>query len=560
MKLQQKIILSIMAGMLVGFTAFLSINYSMMHETTSTEIYDNLKGKSASLTKDIEEWLDDKQRTAHALAQRAQNLKDRSPNNVRNYLHLVNQSANIDASMVYYKGKTLIHTEPDWALSPVEEEANMPYQTMLSNGFKPAISRVFKSPINKVDNMVAAIAPFNGDSVATLVVEIRDVEEKVSSTKIEGGFAALIDTDKRVLVDPNPNAVGKKISDLGLNLDWIEEKMFTHKSGYAEYPVNGEPYLTFFDTIESTGWKVVLTLKKDVAFGNLTTQTRKLIMISAGFFVIGTVFIIIINALHEYWRREIEKKRDEYEFILAHRSRISEIGELISGINHQLHQPLNSLKLLSSSMLSRSKNKTLTPEVLEENLAMSQKAINLMATTIGMFRNFYRFDDQVTTFGLKQCIDGVIQVLYVDFSKHNISVEIDCDVCEELSVTSVDNFIQQVLLVLLQNAKEALLATTDRKDNKIYIHVTLSNEVVEIDIADWGEGISKETQAKLFDNMKSSKKSLGSGLGLFFARKIAREKLEGDLVLSHASMPTTFKFSFKSQLTKKEQDDASSNA
>ncbi|ASC93563.1 ATP-binding protein [Sulfurospirillum diekertiae] len=560
MKLEKKIILSIMGGMLLGFTAFLSINYSMMYETTSTEIYDKLKGKSADLTRDIEEWLGDKQRTALALARRAQNLQDRSPANVRNYLYLVNQSANIDASMVYYKGQTLIHTEPDWALTPQEEEANMPYQTMLANGFNPTISKVFKSPINKIDNMVAAIAPFNGDSVATLVVEIKDVEEKVSSSNLDGGFAALIDVDRRLLVDPNPNFIGKKISEFNPELGWMEEKIFALKSGYIEYLVKGKFIWLFLIRLNLQDGKWYSTLKKETAFANLTVQTKKLILISVIFFILGAIFIVIINILHEYWRREIELKRDEYEFILAHRSRISEIGELISGINHQLHQPLNSLSLLSSSMLSKSKNKTLTSEVLEENLIMSQKAIALMSTTIGMFRNFYRFDGNATTFCLKQCIDGVLQVLYIDFSRHNISVEIDCDRCDMLNITSVDNFIQQVLLVLLQNAKEALLMTNDRIDNKIQIHVSLDGELVNVDIADWGEGISKAIEEKLFDNIKSSKKTLGSGIGLYFARKLAREKLKGDLVLVQSSMPTIFRFSFKNYLSPKEQNDASANA
>ncbi len=66
---------------------------------------------------------------------------------------------------------------------------------------------------------------------------------------------------------------------------------------------------------------------------------------------------------------------------------------------------------------------------------------------------------------------------------------------------------------------------------------------------------------KLFHPIKSSKKDLGSGIGLYFARKIAQEKLEGDLVLLQASSPTTFRFTFKTYLHQKEYiNHASSNA
>ncbi len=560
MKVQQKITLSIMGGMFTGFILFLGINHSMMRETATIEIYDKLKDKSAILTKSIDEWLGDKQRTAIALSKCVQTLKDQSPETVRSYLYLVNDAAKIDASMVYYKGKTLIHTDRNWNLSPKDEEANMPYQTMLANNFEPAISQVFKSPINKIDNMIAAIAPFNGKSLATLVVEIKDVEEKVSQTKFEGVFAVLIDANKKILVDPTIAFRGKKLSENIPELKWLEDEIFSKKAGLVEYEFLGKEYLLLFDTVASTHWKVVLTLEKEVAFANLNAQTKKLLYLSFGFFILGTCLMLSINAVHEFWRHQVEKKKDEYEFILAHRSRMSEIGELISGINHQLQQPLNALNLLTTSMLSNLKNKTLTNEILEENLHMSQQSIALMSKTIGLFRNFYRCDENISQFSLQKCIESVLQVLYIDLSRQNIGVEIHDDTHKDLQVTSVDNFIQQVLLVLLQNAKEALLAKAEMNHHKIQIFISIEKDLVFLDISDWGEGITKETKAKLFDNIKSSKKDLGSGIGLYFARKIAREKLEGDLILIQSSSPTIFRFSFKHHLLKKDYDNASTNA
>lgn len=560
MKFQQKIILSIMGGMLVGFTAFLGINHSMMQETATREIYSKLTDKASDLTRNIEEWLETKQRIAYALSQQAQKLDDQSPQNVRNYLQLAINAAKIDAAMVYYKGKNLIHTDTNWNLLPEEEEKNMPYQTAQANNFQPAISQVFKSPINKIDNMIAVIAPFNGNSLATLVVEMKDIEEKIKKMKFEGSYAVLVDANKKTLVGPNNELIGKKLSENIPELTWLEDEIFSKRSGLSSYSMKGENYLIVFDTIKDTGWKVVITLEKDIAIANVNAQTQKLSLISVCFFALSTFFIIAINSFHDFWRRQVEKKNDEYEFILAHRSRMSEIGELISGINHQLHQPLNSLKLLSTSMLSNLKNKTLTDEVLEQNLKMSQQAITLMSTTIGMFRNFYRFDENISQFSLKKCIESVIHILNVDFNRQNISVVIQYTIDDDFNITSVDNFIQQVLLVLLQNSKDALLAIQKKNDKKIQISVLLKGDFVFIDISDWGEGISKEAQVKLFDNIKSSKKHLGSGIGLYFARKVAREQLEGDIILIQSSSPTTFRFLFKNHLTKKAHDNACTNA
>jgi len=558
MKLQKKIIFSIMGGMLVGFSAFLGINHTMMQETATAEINDKLKVKTSDLANNIEEWLETKQLITESLKKQVQALDDQSPDNVRRYLHFAIDVAKVDAAMVYYKGKNLIHTDTNWNLTSEEEEKNMPYQMALANNFHPAISKIFKSPINKIDNMIVIIAPFNYDSLATLVVEIKDIEEKVAKTKFEGAYAILVDADKKILVHPDPKFQGKMLSENIPELKWLEDKSFAQKSGLSEYTQNGQAYITVFDTIAATGWKVVINFEKDVAFARANAQTKKLLMISISFFILSTLFILAINAFHDFWRGQVEKKNDNYEFILAHRSRLSEIGELISGINHQLNQPLNSLSLLLTSTLSKLKNKTLTDDILEQNLKMSQHTMMLMSTTIGMFRNFYRFDDNISQFSLNKCIESVIQVLNVDFNRKNISIKYTID--DDFYVISVDNFIQQILLVLLQNAKDALLTTHKKYYEKIQISVLLKGDLVIIDISDWGEGISKQVKTKLFDNIKSSKKDLGSGIGLYFARKVAREKLEGDLILVQSFSPTTFRFSFKNHLTKKAHNNACSNA
>jgi len=547
-----------MGGMLVGFSAFLGINHTMMQETATAEINDKLKVKTSDLANNIEEWLETKQLITESLKKQVQALDDQSPDNVRRYLHFAIDVAKVDAAMVYYKGKNLIHTDTNWNLTSEEEEKNMPYQMALANNFHPAISKIFKSPINKIDNMIVIIAPFNYDSLATLVVEIKDIEEKVAKTKFEGAYAILVDADKKILVHPDPKFQGKMLSENIPELKWLEDKSFAQKSGLSEYTQNGQAYITVFDTIAATGWKVVINFEKDVAFARANAQTKKLLMISISFFILSTLFILAINAFHDFWRGQVEKKNDNYEFILAHRSRLSEIGELISGINHQLNQPLNSLSLLLTSTLSKLKNKTLTDDILEQNLKMSQHTMMLMSTTIGMFRNFYRFDDNISQFSLNKCIESVIQVLNVDFNRKNISIKYTID--DDFYVISVDNFIQQILLVLLQNAKDALLTTHKKYYEKIQISVLLKGDLVIIDISDWGEGISKQVKTKLFDNIKSSKKDLGSGIGLYFARKVAREKLEGDLILVQSFSPTTFRFSFKNHLTKKAHNNACSNA
>ena len=54
-------------------------------------------------------------------------------------------------------------------------------------------------------------------------------------------------------------------------------------------------------------------------------------------------------------------------------------------------------------------------------------------------------------------------------------------------------------------------------------------------------GIAKEMKKRLFSEIKSSAKKLGSGMGLFFSKRLAKERLHGDLTLVNDKMPTIFK-------------------
>ena len=268
------------------------------------------------------------------------------------------------------------------------------------------------------------------------------------------------------------------------------------------------------------------------------------------------LLLIIVNSAHEFLRRRMEQKQKEYEYMLAHRSRISEIGELISGINHQLRQPINTTALIVSNTLDLSERHLLDKTTLEANLQLCQQSIHLMDKTIDLFRNFYRCNESVTEFSLLDCIKSVLHINYIELTKNNINIQINEKSLENIYVTSVENFIQQILLVLIQNAKDSL-AMLDTSKSKVtvpkQIHICTSqqDDIITIDVSDWGGGVSKEVQETLFSEFKTSKKYKGSGLGLFFARKLAKEKLLGDLRLYHAASPTTFRLTFKRYLTKR---------
>lgn len=299
-------------------------------------------------------------------------------------------------------------------------------------------------------------------------------------------------------------------------------------------------------------WYVGIGMDKNKIFGKSLQK-----IIDHGFaLVLGFIlFAFIASNAYEFMRHRVERKQKEYEYLLEHKSRLAEIGELISGFNHQLRQPINSLSLMLSNILQLSENRMLKQDMLEESVQACQKSVQLIDQTITLFRNFYRCNQDITTFDLSDCIKSVLHIVFTDFVRFNINFAINENRDTHITLTSIENFVQQIILVLIQNAKDALLDEEAKQgksiNKKILITTKIEQDKVIIDVIDWGSGIELSEHEALFSHIKSSKKKQGSGLGLFFAKKLAQEKLKGDLILESPKNPTIFRLTLAQYLTQK---------
>ncbi|NLK67473.1 MAG: sensor histidine kinase [Campylobacteraceae bacterium] len=260
--------------------------------------------------------------------------------------------------------------------------------------------------------------------------------------------------------------------------------------------------------------------------------------------ILFLLLIIFSNYIHTFIHNKILKKQKEYEFILSHQLKMSETGELIASIAHQLKQPLNSSLLLLSSTKDQKNSGDLSDEELLENLDLCIKSTLLMNETVESFRNFYEFKDDISEFDLYTAIVNLTKLLQMDFAKYSISLFIDKF---NIKVVSNESFLQQILLVLLQNSKDALRNKERKK--RIYIEARVEGEFVEIYVKDTGHGVSNPST--LFTKYKKSTKKHGSGIGLYLSKVIAQDKLGGDIELFQAKNPTIFKLTIKQNMEQK---------
>ncbi|WP_024956025.1 PDC sensor domain-containing protein, partial [Sulfurospirillum arcachonense] len=294
MNLQKKITFSIMGGVLIGFIVFLGVNYSMMKGTAEVEVYEKLNSKAHTLSNEIDGWIKEKQNILKGLSEDIKTLDDKSPENIRKYTQLMAKMAKVRSSLIYLKDETVIHINPKVKIPAKTFESRIVYKTAKANNFKPSISKLFPSPIDKTAKVMTISSPIEGESLAALVVGLKSIYKKVLETKIEGGYAVLIGKDRKNIVHPNKKFVNQSMSEIAPSLKWADNKIFSQESGLMEINIGGVDKLMVFDTIPSTGWKVVMTIEKDVAFANLNSQTKKLLLISCGFLVFGSLGIYVL--------------------------------------------------------------------------------------------------------------------------------------------------------------------------------------------------------------------------------------------------------------------------
>ncbi|MDX1295215.1 MAG: response regulator [Sulfurimonadaceae bacterium] len=229
-------------------------------------------------------------------------------------------------------------------------------------------------------------------------------------------------------------------------------------------------------------------------------------------------------------------ERVEQEGILLQQSKMAAMGEMVGAIAHQWRQPLNVVGLLTQEIEWRFANDILTSETLHESVDKVLDTIEYMSQTIDDFRNFLKPSDTVGVFHTIDAIEEALNITGKQLESHGIDVSItsEClDSCNAETAYTVNGNIgefKQVIINLINNAREAIDANEDDENKKITINVVRSCDEVSIEMRDTGCGIAEEVVETLFDPYVSTKYAQqGTGIGLYMSKMIIERNMKGTL-------------------------------
>ncbi|WP_432734948.1 PAS domain S-box protein [Maridesulfovibrio sp. FT414] len=295
--------------------------------------------------------------------------------------------------------------------------------------------------------------------------------------------------------------------------------------GYSRDEVLGSSILQFFREEERSDYAHLLKVKKEI--GPCSQITRSGVPIYAVLRISpaefdGTRTLIITCS-------DVTKKL-EAEQQLIQASKMTTLGEMASGVAHELNQPLAILKTISNLMLRKvSRGQPIGPEMLKEMAEGVDTHVNRASKIIDHMREFGRKSDLKT---MPVQVNDVLRRAFEFFSRQltvrNISVEWNLN--SHLPIIMADsNRLEQVVINLLINARDAIEEYWAGKvpladDKKIYISTTFTDDKVIIDVCDTGPGIPETIQGRLFEPFFTTKDvGKGTGLGLSISYGIIKD-------------------------------------
>jgi len=238
---------------------------------------------------------------------------------------------------------------------------------------------------------------------------------------------------------------------------------------------------------------------------------------------------------------EESKKKDE---ILAHQAKLSAMGEMVGNIAHQWRQPLNALALKTQFLEDDYEDKMIDKEYLQEFSTESMNLINFMSKTIDDFRGFFKTEKIKKDFLILDCIKSAAVLLKPQLDNESILFNISG---EDFTINAVENEMAQVILNIVNNAKDALIENKV-KDAEINILLETIEEKGKITIADNAGGIPENVIDRIFEPYFTTKEEgKGTGIGLYMSKMIVDGNLQGNLMVTNSKDGARFEITLDLQ-------------
>jgi len=235
---------------------------------------------------------------------------------------------------------------------------------------------------------------------------------------------------------------------------------------------------------------------------------------------------------------EQRQRAEELERQISELEGLANLGSATAMIAHEMNNLLTPPANYAELALENPRDEVLREKALSKTVQNCRRASKVAESILALANCEHQGREQIN---LVHLLDELFACLCRDFRKDAITVQ--TEVPQELSIYGVGVQIQQVLMNLILNSRDAMLGS----GGHLTIKAEESSDAVHIRVSDTGRGISPAELKDIFEPFFSTKKDGSSssagrsrGIGLSFCRKVIEAHKGTISVESRLNEGTTF--------------------
>ncbi len=391
-----------------------------------------------------------------------------------------------------------------------------------------------------------------GEPIGTEPVDPQTAELVRAAAKVHDGKIVLLPHPTRahhyIMIKRSPNSAAARY---GLMLGVDAAKLLGGASPYWSRPgvslnlslPDGQPLLApgqapktirVSRTLDSASQPLILETGVAIRMAEIFPLALTGFTLAA----VGLGYTAAISALRQRARTRAAMEQARISALdsrLAHASRVNALGEMASGLAHELTQPLTAILAQAQAgrrMVDRGDMARLAT-VLDDTVKQARRA----ATMLERFRNWSRPQQTPgSACDLRDVIENVHALLTPLAA--SCGTRLTFHIPDNAVLVAADAIeMEQVVFNLMRNAIEA----TSASDSAGQVTVTLQQDARQavLEIADNGPGVPEELRRRLFTPFTTTRAN-GTGLGLALSQRLV-ERAGGDISLVEGGSGATFR-------------------
>ncbi len=230
----------------------------------------------------------------------------------------------------------------------------------------------------------------------------------------------------------------------------------------------------------------------------------------------------------------------EQERLISEQSKMVQMGEMIGNIAHQWRQPLSVISTSASGMQLEYEMDILDSKKFNSYTDGIIKNTEFLSNTIDTFRDYIKEKKVLKEVILQERLHGAIHIIEATLQNHHINLVNNIDNCKPIKITMVVGELSQVIINLINNAKDVLVQN-NISHKIITLNLTQKDSKAIITVEDNGGGISSTVLPKIFNPYFTTKhQSQGTGLGLHMSKEIIEQNLNGSIYATNTKDGVVF--------------------